>query len=440
MRLILVFIALSLLMAWAGSTPRGDAPGAYTTLVVGLLLLSGYAAGHFLSRLRLPRITGYLCVGMLTGPYLLGFLTREAVGQLGFLNELAVTFIALAAGGELRMSELRERMSVILHSILSQTTIVFIIVTIFVFLAAPLLPFTASFSNLQLLTVGTLFGVLAVARSPSSAIAIVNETRATGPFTETALGVTVALDVFVIVLFGAAISFCEVVMSPAAALDLGFIAGLSVEVLLGIGAGLGVGLALGFYIDRVRANLPLLLLGTALLVTSISHGFAVYLKESYGLSIHLEPLLICVTAGFTVQNVSRQGSRFIEAIESVGLPVYVLFFTLAGAGLNLDALTQTWTVAILLVGVRAGAIYLSAYAGGRLGGDPPRFNRIAGLAYLTQAGVSLGLALEVTRRFPGWGDAFVTVIVAVIAVNQMIGPIAMKQALVRAGETREVQY
>ena len=437
MRLILVFIALSLLMAWAGATPPGVAPGAYTTLVVGLLLLSGYLAGHFLSILRLPRITGYLCVGMLTGPYLLGFLTREALGQLGFLNELAVTFIALAAGGELRVVELRERMSVIFLSILSQTTVVFIIVSVFVFLAAPLLPFTASFTSFQVLTVGMLFGVLAVARSPSSAIAIINETRAMGPFTETALGVTVALDVLVIVLFGAAVSFCEVVMSPAAALDPGFIAGLSVEVLLGIGAGLVVGLALGYYIDRVRANLPLLLLGTALLVTSISHGFAAYLKAAYGLSIHLEPLLICVTAGFTVQNVSRQGSRFIEAIESVSLPVYVLFFTLAGAGLNLEALLQTWTIAILLVGVRAGAIYMSAYTGGRLGGDPPRFNRLAGLTYLTQAGVSLGLALEVSRRFPGWGDAFVTVIVAVIAVNQMIGPIAMKQALIRAGETRE---
>ena len=437
MRLILVFVALSLLMAWAGATPPGDAPGAYATLVVGLLLLSGYVAGHVLATLRLPRITGYLCVGMLTGPFLLGFLTREAVSQLGFVNELAVTFIALAAGGELRVAELRERMNVIFLSMLSQTTVVFIIVTVFVFLAAPLLPFTATFTSLQILTVGMLFGVLAVARSPSSAIAIINETRAMGPFTETALGVTVALDVLVIILFGAAVSFCEVVMSPATALDVGFIATLGGEVLLGIGAGLVVGLALGYYIDRVRVNLPLLLLGAALLVTSISHGFAAYLKEAYGLSIHPEPLLICVTAGFTVQNVSRQGFRFIEAIESVSLPVYVLFFTLAGAGLNLDALRQTWTIAILLVAVRAGAIYLSAYAGGRLGGDPPRFNRLAGLTYLTQAGVSLGLAMEVTRRFPGWGDAFVTVIVAVIAVNQMIGPIAMKQALTRAGETRE---
>ena len=81
-------------------------------------------------------------------------------------------------------------------------------------------------------------------------------------------------------------------------------------------------------------------------------------------------------------------------------------------------------------------MYLSAYTGGRLGGDPPCFNRIAGLAYLTQAGVSLGLALEVARRFPTWGDSFVSIVVAVIAINQVIGPIAMKQVLVRSGEAR----
>ena len=145
-----------------------------------------------------------------------------------------------------------------------------------------------------------------------------------------------------------------------------------------------------------------------------------------------------MTAGFTVQNTSRQGAHFIEAIESVSLPVYVLFFTLAGAGLNLDALKQTWVVALLLAIVRAAAIFLGAYTGGRLGGDPPHLNRAAGMAYLTQAGVSLGLALEVVRRFPDWGGAFVTVVVAVIAINQMVGPITMKRVLIRAGEAREV--
>jgi Kef-type K+ transport system membrane component KefB len=431
-----VFVILGLLMAWAGGIPTGNAPGAFTTLAAGLLLLSGHVAGHILSALRLPRITGYLCVGLLAGPYLLEFMTPDTVAQLGFLNELAVTFIALAAGGELRVGELRGRIRAIALIIASLTVIVFATVTAFLLLGRSLLPFTQAMSSLQLLSVAMLFGVLAVARSPSSAIAIINECKARGPFTETALGVTVAMDVLIIVLFATAISFCEAVMSPAATLDATFTVTLSAEILTGIGLGLVVGWALAFYIDRVHANLPILLLGTALLVTQLSHGLADYLRQTHDLTLRLEPLLICVTAGFAVQNYSRQGRRFVEAVNAVSLPVYVIFFTLAGAGLDLHALQRTWTIALLLVVVRAAAVFVGAYTGGRLSRDPPEVNRVAGMAYLTQAGVSLGLAMEVARRFPDWGHAFVTVVVAVIAVNQMMGPIAMKRVLIRVGEAR----
>jgi len=437
MRRIGVFVVLCSLMWWVSDLPPGDAPGAHTALVAGLLMLAGHVAGHLLSRIRLPRITGYLCVGLLMGPYVLGYMSVDTVKELGFLNELAITFIALAAGGELKVAELRNRMKAILLAILSQTIIVFVIVTLFAFLCRAMLPFTAGLSTLQMLAVAMLFGVLAVARSPSSAIAIINECKARGPFTETALGVTVALDVLIIILFAAAVSFCETVMSPAASLDLGFIAVLGGEIVAGIVVGLILGLGLAFYIDRARANLPLLLLGTALVVTSFSHWLAEYLHEVHDLTLRLEPLLICVTAGFTVQNYSRQGSQFIHAIEAISLPIYVLFFALAGAGLNLNALQQTWIIALLLVVVRVIAISVGAYAGGWIASDPPRFNRLAGMAYLAQAGVSLGLALEVTRRFPEWGEAFVTVVVAVIAINQMVGPIAMKQALIRSGEAQE---
>ena len=437
MRLIGVFAVLCLLMAWAGTALPGKAPGAHAGLVVGLLMLSGHVAGKVLSRIRLPRITGYLCVGLLMGPYVLQFMTVDTVKELGLLNELAVTFIALAAGGELRVAELRDRMRNIVLVVFSLTIVVFAIVTLFMFVSRGLLPFTGSFTTLQMLTVAGLFGVLAVARSPSSAIAIINETRAHGPFTETALGVTVVMDVLVIVLFAAMVSFCEAVMQPAASFDIGFISALGAEILAGIGAGVLIGRGLAFYMDRTHVNLPILLLGTALLVTNLSHGLAGYLKDVHDLSLRLEPLLICVTAGFTVQNYSRRGAEFIGAINKISLPVYVLFFTLAGAGLNLKALQQTWGIALVLAVVRAGAIFLAAYLGGRLGGDPPKANRLAGMAYLTQAGVSLGLALEVVRRFPEWGGLFVTVVVAVISINQMVGPITMKQALIRVGEARE---
>ena len=402
-------------------------------------MLSGHVAGHVMTGLRLPKITGYLCVGLLMGPYLLGFMTVDTVKELGFLSELAVTFIALAAGGELRVAELRDRMRAIALVIVSLTIVVSGLVTLTVFFSRSLLPFTEPFSGIQALAVAVLFGTLAVARSPSSAIAVINECKARGPFTETALGVTVAMDVLVILLFAAAIAFCEAVMSPAAPLDLSFMMTLATGILGGIAVGWIIGRGLAFYIDRVHANLPLLLLGTALLVTSLSHGLSEYLKETQGLALRLEPLLICVTAGFTVQNHSPQGEKFIEAVNAVSLPVYMLFFTLAGAGLNLFALQKTWGIALLIATVRASSIFAAAYVGGRLSGDPPHINRIAGMAYLTQAGVSLGLALEVVRRFPGWGDAFVTVVVAVISINQMVGPVAMRQVLVRAGEARGIR-
>ena len=437
MRMLAIFIVLLLVMAWASSLPAVAGDPAPLTMVVGLLLLGGYAAGHMLSRVGLPRITGYLGVGILVGPYVLGLLSTQMTRDLGFLNELAITFIALAAGGELRMAELRPRMRVILLVILSLSSIVFVSVALFVDLARSLFPFLEPFTEIQILGVASLFGVLAVARSPSSAIAVIQETRARGPFTETALGVTVAMDVLVIVLFAIAISFCEVAMTPAASVDLAYLGMLGLEIGGGIVLGFLVGLGISLYTDRIRANLPILLLATALLVTNLSHGLADYLHEVHDLSLRLEPLLICVTAGFTVRNYAANGRDFIGAVNTIGLPVYVLFFSLAGAGLDLHALQVTWSVAILLVLVRTLGVFTGAYVGGRLGGDPPKTNRVAGMAYITQAGVSLGLALEVLRRFPDWGGTFVTIVVAVIAINQVLGPITMKRVLVAVGEARE---
>ena len=375
-------------------------------------------------------------MGLALGPHAAGLIVGEAVADLRFLNELAVSFIALAAGAELRLAELRARLRVIVLVILSQTGAVVAAVGLFTLAALSLLPFAASFSLPERACVALLFGVLATARSPASAIAVIRECRARGPFTDTALGVTVAMDSLVIVLFALSLSLCEAVLRPGSALGAEFAAAVVGELAAGIGLGLAVGAALAFYMDRVRQELPVLLLGTALLVTELSHGMAHYLESVHDVALRMEPLLICATAGFTVRNFSTQGERFTAALDTANLPVYVLFFTLAGAGLDLEALRRTWAVALLLVAVRGAALLGGAYLGGRWGGDPPVHNRLAGLAHLTQAGISLGLALQVAARFPTWGPAFAALTTAAIAINQVLGPIAMRHALIRVGESR----
>lgn len=436
MKRVLVVAVLAGLFALTLWRPAGPAPGATPTLVAGLILLLGHVAGHVVGALGLPRITGYLVAGLLLGPDALGVISGPVKSQLHFLNELAVAFIALAAGAELRLEELRERLRLIVDLVATSTVVATLGVGLAVFVAAPmLLPFAAGLTPVQLFAFAGLVGVLAVARSPSSALAVIRECGARGPFSESVLGVTVAIDVVVIVLFAVALSTCEALLG-AGTLDLGFAFSVLMELGAGILAGIAIGAALSFYTSRWPANLALLLLGTALVVTEIAHGTAAYVQSTHDLPLRLEPLLICVTAGFVVRNRGEAGAPFAHAIEGVSLPVFVLFFTLAGASLDLQALRSTWLAALALVTVRAVAILGAGWLGAWLAGDEPARRPLYGLTFLTQAGVSIGLTLEVVRRFPEWGEEFATLVIAAISVNQVIGPVAMTWALRRVGEAR----
>jgi hypothetical protein len=201
-------------------------------------------------------------------------------------------------------------------------------------------------------------------------------------------------------------------------------------------AGILLGWVVSLYISRVKTELLVFILAAAFLVTFFSRQFAFFLDRFYDISFHLEPMLICVTAGFWIQNFSRSGRQFMEQIDRSSLPIYVIFFSLTGAALNVGALERTWLIAVLVVAVRSILIALGAYLGSSSSGDPPRFRKMAGLSFITQAGVSLGLAGIVARRFPDWGALLATTIVAIIALNQIIGPIAFKYALNAVGEAR----
>jgi Kef-type K+ transport system membrane component KefB len=409
---------------------------ARSTMAFGFLLLAAYLIGDVLSRLNLPKITGYILAGILFGPYLLNTVSTSTVGELRLIDDLALTFIALAAGGELRLAELRERRSSITRTVLLQAVIVFLGVGGFVFALRPLLPFLEGMPLTHLWAVALLMGTFALARSPSSAIAIVSECKARGPFTEMVLGVTIVMDVLVIILFAAMVSISQTLISPGGQMDFRLISMIAIALVGSILAGIILGWIISFYMRNVRAELLVFILALAFMVTLFSRHFALLLDQVFSISLHLEPMLICVTAGFWVRNFSRDGDLFMEKIDRSSLPIYVIFFSLTGAALNVDALRQTWLLALLLVAARCILIWLGAYLGGLSSGDPPNFRRMSGLGFITQAGVSLGLAGIVVRRFPEWGTDLATIFVAVIALNQIIGPITFKFALNAVGEAR----
>ncbi|MBW2123832.1 MAG: cation:proton antiporter [Deltaproteobacteria bacterium] len=435
---VLTFVAIVALMGVVRflGTDGLVAAQSQVTVAFGFLLLAAYLIGEIFSTVSLPKISGYIFTGLLFGPHILDFVEIEMVQRLKVVDDLALTFIALAAGGELRVKDLRSRYRSILYTIFFLTTVVWSGVTLFVLSTHGLVPFTREMGFPVLFSVALLFGVISVARSPSSAIAIIKECRARGPFTEGVLGVTVAMDVVIILLFAATVSVAGVLSQSDGSFHAGLLLVLSAEILLSLSLGYLVGLFMAFYIKRIRVYLAVFVLGITFSIARFSYYLGAFMEESFHVAFHLEPLLICMAAGFIIQNRSSEGERLMNAIDRSSLPVYVIFFALTGAALDLDALRQTWHVAISLAGVRLVMIWLGAFLGGRLSGDPPTFYRNSWLAFVTQAGVSLGLAAIVARRFPQWGVSFATIVVAVIAVNQLIGPVAFKLALARVGETR----
>jgi Kef-type K+ transport system membrane component KefB len=439
-RIVVLIVITFLVYFLVELVPAPMVSGAETSILsFGFLLLASYLFAQVLARFHLPRITGYIIAGMLLGPSISGILSAQVIEELTLVDDLALTFIAFAAGGELRMSMLRERSRSIAFTLIVQVLVVLVGVSLTILALGSVLPLTAGKSIATTGAVALICGAIAVARSPSSAIAIISETKARGPFTEMVLGVTVAADVLTIFLFAVVLPLAEVLTTAGAKMDLSFLFGLTSEVAASVLFGVIVGRGIDAYLEKVREDMTIFVLGLAFLITRVAASFATWLDSELNVSFHLEPMLICITAGFFVQNRSQNGETFLQVIDRSSMPIYAIFFSLSGAALKLEALEETWQLALLLVALRGIFMYAGAYLGGKLAADPVKFQRASGLGFLTQAGVSLGLVKIIADRVEGIGPGLATLLVATVAINQLIGPVAFKQALSYVGESHAAQ-
>lgn len=297
-----------------------------TTFSLGFILLAAYITAQILRIAELPLISGYIFVGIIAGPYMTGFLTETMVDRLRLVDDLALSFIALTAGGTLQMQFLRKRGQAILINIFLQTLVAFALVFLSFSFISNRLNLMPDLDGSQITVMACLLGVIAVARSPSSAIAIIKECRATGLFTATVLGVTVAIDVLIIVFFTLAMTVSEIILGAGTAIDFQMVTVLSLAVAGSLILGIVLGKGISLYVERVGHDLPLFLLFFAFAVFKASIWFNWFMETHFANSLHLEPLLICISAGFAVQNFSKCGPIFMEGLERFALPIFVLFF------------------------------------------------------------------------------------------------------------------
>ncbi len=431
--LVLVLLLVSMTIVTNTGLP-GESVVVSPTLVLGFLLLSAYCFGCILEMIQLPRLTAYILIGLVFGPFICGFISEDTISDLSFINSLALSFIAFCAGGELKTGNIRAQLHSIVNLALMQTIIVFCGVSFAVYFILETVPFLSDLQSTQRLVVSLLFGVISVARSPSSTIAIISETKASGNYTDVVLSVTVVIDVVVIILFGITISFGQTLIIHHGSIDWLFFLIVLLEILVAFTLGFILGKGIVFLIEKVKVEFPVVMIGLGFLIIKFSHLFTSYLHEIHHIAVNFEPLLICMAAGFTVQNYSDHGRQFLQKMDRVSLPIYVVFFAITGASINLGVLKSSWFIGIIIVLVRLSMLYLGSIVSGIISKDDPINYRNYWLGFLTQAGVSLGLLAEIVRRFPSIGVPVQSLLVAAITINQLIGPIALKYALNKVGD------
>lgn len=381
-------------------------------LTIGAIFLIGLFADLIGRRTPLPRVTLLLLAGLIIGPEVLDLLPTFTESWFPLLTNLALAMIGFLIGQNIRPESLRKLGRRVL--ILSTSKVV--LAAAFVLIGLLLL-------GVQLEAALLLAGI-APATAPAATFDVVHEIEAKGEFTDTLLGIVAIDDAWGIILFSILLSIAEGIAGQSGSTSVLLSASWELFGALAIGALLAAPMA--YLTGQISRGEPTQ--AEALGFVLLCAGIALWAEVSY--------ILACMTLGALVSSFAAHHRRPFQAIEGIEWPYLILFFLLAGASLHLDALTSVGLLGAIYILMRATGLYLGAQIGGRISGAPPRIYNWIGIAVFPQAGVALGLALLATQAFPKLENLILPTVLGTTVVFELIGPIAARFALRRAGEAR----
>jgi Kef-type K+ transport system membrane component KefB len=394
-------------------------------LTFGFLILAAYTVGEIAVALGPPRIVGYLFAGLVFGPSVLNIVTREAVVMLVPVNGLAIALIAYLAGAELRWEEVKPQARAIGKILASEIPLTFVLLAVLLLALRPFVSFLADLPLSEAAALSFLFASIGVVHSPAVTMAVLSETGARGPLARTVLGVVLVSDLVIILLFSATLTATQALVPPSATgAEIRSVGWLAWELGGSLVVGGAIGGAVSIYIRFVKRELFLFAIMVAFFAAEVAR------------LAHVDTLLTLIVAGVVSENVSPReaGLALRGAMERSAAPLFVVFFALAGAALDLRAIASVWPLVIPIVLVRVFGMWLGTNFGARWAGASPEIRRYAWAGFVSQAGVAIGLATVVVQIYPERGAQIMTLFMSTLAVNTFLGPILFKRALTRAGE------
>ena len=385
-----------------------------TLLALAIAIGVGLLFTRFINLIKLPHVTAYLIAGLVIGPYGLNVLTADLNASLSILSDVALGFIAYSIGAEFKLSYLKEigLKPVIITAFEGCTASLFVFVTLCL-LGQPM-PLCLA------------LGAIAAATAPAATLMVVRQYRAHGPVTKMLLPVVAMDDALGLMLYAIMMAIARTIISgaelSAATLlvkPLGEIVG---SLLLGVALGLCLVTVLRFFHSR----------GNKLSLTLMFVFLAVGLSSLWGLS----SLLVCMMLGATMVNLYQQSNVMLEQCDRFTPPLFLMFFVLSGANLDLAVLPTVGVVGIAYVLSRA----LGKTLGGTMGAAVQRCDkniiRYLGLTLIPQAGVAIGMARMSATALPEYSAVINAVVLSGTLIYELTGPVITKIALTKAGEIK----
>ena len=376
-------------------------------LTLGAMFIIGLGAHLIGQRTPVPRVTLLLVSGLIAGQ--MGWIPERITQSYEFLSITALTFVAFLLGGALKLDTLR-----VTGRRVFAISICIVLVTV-------------ALVSIGLIALGVEPGLavvlagIATATAPAATTDVIRQSGITNDFTKTIEGVVAVDDAWGLLAFSLCLSFAVVGLAGSAEVE-------GVSVVREIGGAVVLGLVIGLpgalLTGRIGDGEPLEV--EALALVFLTAGLALWAEVSF--------LIAGMVAGAVIVNLASHHERAFHEIEHIQWPFMVLFFLLAGALLELEALQQVGLLGLVFMVLRIAARIIGGWIGAGLGKAPPEERVYYGAALLPQAGVAVGMALIAAGSLPDYADQIIALTIGTTIAFELFGPVLTLWALRRVSD------
>lgn len=396
-------------------------------LGVALAMVFGLILNRIMKLFNLPNVTGYLIAGILVGPYCMNFLNENTIHDISFITTIALGFIAFSIGGEFKIETIKKLGGKVITITVLQAMCAVVFVMTALFVVQAIKPELISTPVILILS------AVATATAPAATLMVVRQYKARGPVTDTLLPVVALDDAIGLIVFAICFGIAKVLAGGGAlnAKTIALLPLLEIVLSLGIGAVLGVILAFLCKLFKSRANR----LCCIVCIVFIAVG----LCQIEILGVHMSSLLICMMVGAAFTNCRKDAIIILDGPERWTPPLFMLFFVISGAELNLNQIPYIGVIGVVYILFRSFGKYFGAFLGGAVTKADKSVKKYLGITLLPQAGVAIGMAQTVANEpaLQSVASGVVTVVLCATLVYELVGPLLTKMCLKAAGEISE---